>query len=91
MSSVISFLLASAPFIPAALSIASFLMRIFGASASNLAAYEKLIRDNKDTGLISVETHDVLVKFHQALVQREKAKKQVQAAHQAVKDEGDSK
>jgi hypothetical protein len=83
MSAIIAFLISLAPFIPVMLQLAGMLISWFGASAANLAAYQAMIQQNKDAGLITVETAQRLADYHQQMAD-DYAKKQ--AAHQAIAD-----
>lgn len=65
---MIAFLISVAPFIPAALSIAGLLIKWFGTSEANLKAYQEMIENNKDSGLISAETYKKLSDFHQQML-----------------------
>lgn len=71
---MIAFLIALAPFIPAMLSIAGFFINMFGTSKANLDAYEKMVQQNKDSGLISVDTAEELFAFHQKMLTKYESK-----------------
>jgi hypothetical protein len=71
---MIAFLIALAPFIPALLSVAGFLIKMFGTSEANLKAFEAMVQKNKDAGLITVETYQRFQDFHQQMLQEYEAK-----------------
>lgn len=68
MSAFISLLISLAPFIPAMISIAGFLIDMFGASKQNLIDYQDMIQKNKDAGLITVDTYQKLSDFHKQML-----------------------
>lgn len=66
---MIAFLIALAPFIPAVLSIAGFIIKIFGTSEANMKAFQEMVQKNKDTGLITVDTAEKLEQFHKEMME----------------------
>lgn len=64
---MIAFLIALAPLIPVMLSIAGFFIQMFGTSKANLDAYQAMIQQNKDAGLITVDTYTKLNDFHKQM------------------------
>lgn len=71
---MIAFLISLAPFIPAILSVVSYLIKLFGASEQTMKDYEDMIKQCNDAGILSVSSHDKLLAHKQAILDRIKAK-----------------
>lgn len=78
---ILAFLGALVPYVPALISIAGFLLNLFGQSKANLDAYQAFLQANKDAGLITVENMTKLSNWHTEMA-KDYADKQ--AAHQQI-------
>ncbi len=83
---MIAFLIACAPFIPAILSVVSFLMKMFGSSERDIRAYEDMVRKMNASGRLSIESHDRLLANKDAILKRQKEKQDAAQAKLPPKD-----
>jgi hypothetical protein len=84
---IVSILLAIAPFIPIALNIAGFFIKMYGTSEENLKIFKKLVENGKDTGKMSVDTHIKLSAMHAGMLAEMEERKKLKEAHAATQPE----
>ena len=69
---MIAFLISLAPFLPTILTVLGWVLKALNANAETIQKYEDLVKSTQNSGLISVNARDRMVKQEQDIIDEEK-------------------